>query len=142
MPSEKIAVIVGSLRAGSFTRRVARAMVKLAPGAYGYEFVAIGQLPLYNQDLDANPPAEWVAFRETIRPFKGVLFATPEHNRSIPAALKNAHRRRLAALWPQRLGGQAGGRGQRDAGRDGRLRRQPSPAPEPRFPRHAGDGAA
>jgi chromate reductase len=90
MPDGNIAVIVGSLRAGSFTRRVARAMVKLAPGAYGYDFVEIGQLPLYNQDLDAETPPEWTAFRDRIRPFTAVLFATPEHNRSIPAALKNA----------------------------------------------------
>jgi chromate reductase len=92
MPSEKIAVIVGSLRAGSFTRRVAEAMVRLAPGAFAYEFVEIGQLPLYNQDLDApglTPPA-WAEFRDRMRPFAGVLFATPEHNRSVPAALKNA----------------------------------------------------
>jgi chromate reductase len=92
MSSGKIAVIVGSLRKASFTRRVAEAMVRLAPGAYGYEFVEIGQLPLYNQDLDApeHTPALWVAFRDRVRPFKAVLFATPEHNRSIPAALKNA----------------------------------------------------
>jgi chromate reductase len=90
MPDGNIAVIVGSLRTGSFTRRVAKAMVKLAPGAYGYEFVEIGQLPLYNQDLDGSPPQEWVAFRDEIRPMKAVLFATPEYNRSISAALKNA----------------------------------------------------
>lgn len=90
MSNGTIAVIVGSLRAGSFTRRVARAMVKLAPGAYDYEFVEIGQLPLYNQDLDASPPPEWVAFRDALRPMKAALFATPEYNRSIPAALKNA----------------------------------------------------
>lgn len=90
MPNGNVAVIVGSLRSGSFTRRVARAMVKLAPGAYTYEFVGIGQLPLYNQDLDDSPPQEWVAFRDTIRHMKAVLFATPEYNRSVPAALKNA----------------------------------------------------
>lgn len=90
MSNGNIAVIVGSLRAGSFTRRVARAMTKLAPGAYSYEFVDIGQLPLYNQDLDDKPPTTWIAFRDTIRPMKAVLFATPEYNRSIPAALKNA----------------------------------------------------
>ena len=92
MPSGKIAVIVGSLRRDSFTRKVARAMVPLAPGAYEYEFLEIGQLPLYNQDLDdpAVQPREWTAFRDRVRPVAGVLFATPEHNRSIPAALKNA----------------------------------------------------
>ena len=90
MAQANIAVIVGSLRQASFTRRVARAMSKLAPGAYSYEFVDIGQLPLYNQDLDDKPPQEWTAFRDTIRPMKAVLFATPEYNRSIPAALKIA----------------------------------------------------
>ena len=92
MSSGNIAVIVGSLRKASFTRRVAEAMVRLSPGGYAYEFVEIGQLPLYNQDLDApgQSPAEWIAFRDRIRPFKAALFATPEHNRSIPAAMKNA----------------------------------------------------
>jgi chromate reductase, NAD(P)H dehydrogenase (quinone) len=92
MSVEKIAVIVGSLRRASFTRRVAQAMVRLSPGGYAYEFVDIGQLPLYNQDLDGpdQTPREWKEFRERVRPFKAVLFATPEHNRSIPAALKNA----------------------------------------------------
>ncbi len=92
MASQNIAVIVGSLRAGSFTRRVAQAMVRLAPGGFAYEFVEIGQLPLYNQDLDApgKTPSAWTEFRERVRPFAGVLFATPEYNRSVPAALKNA----------------------------------------------------
>jgi len=92
MSSEKIAVVVGSLRGGSFTRRVAEAMVRLAPGAYAYEFADIGQLPLYNQDLDTPDvtPKAWLAFRDFLRPMRGVLFATPEHNRSVPAALKNA----------------------------------------------------
>ncbi len=92
MSSPNIAVIVGSLRAASFTRRVAEAMIRLAPGGIAYEIVEIGQLPLYNQDLDTperTPPA-WIEFRDRIRPFRAVLFATPEHNRSMPAALKNA----------------------------------------------------
>jgi chromate reductase len=92
MSSGNIAVIVGSLRKASFTRRVAEAMVRLSPGGYAYEFLEIGQLPLYNQDLDSpdQAPPQWIAFRDRVRPFKGALFATPEHNRSIPAALKNA----------------------------------------------------
>ena len=92
MSSGTIAVVVGSLRKASFSRRVAQAMVRLAPGAYAYEFVEIGDLPLYNQDLDApgQSPPPWLAFRERLRPMKAALFATPEHNRSIPAALKNA----------------------------------------------------
>jgi chromate reductase, NAD(P)H dehydrogenase (quinone) len=87
-----VAVIVGSLRNGSFTRRVARATVALSPGGATYEFLEIGQLPLYNQDLDAPgaTPGAWTEFRDRLRPFRAVLFATPEHNRSVPAALKNA----------------------------------------------------
>ena len=86
-----IAVIVGSLRQASFTRRVAEALVKLSPNGFSYSFVDIGALPIYNQDLDDgnDPPAQWNAFREVVRPADGVLFATPEHNRSVPAALKN-----------------------------------------------------
>jgi chromate reductase len=92
MSSHSVAVIVGSLRAGSFTRRVAKATVALSPGGATYEFLEIGQLPLYNQDLDApgRTPAAWSDFRDRIRPFGAVLFATPEYNRSVPAALKNA----------------------------------------------------
>jgi chromate reductase, NAD(P)H dehydrogenase (quinone) len=89
--THRIAVLVGSLRKGSFTRRVAEATVKLSPGGGDYTWVGIGELPLYNQDLeDSGAPAAWTAFRETIKTFDGVLFATAEYNRSIPAALKNA----------------------------------------------------
>lgn len=87
-----IAVLVGSLRKGSFTRRVALALIRLSPAGLRYEIVEIGGLPLYNQDLDAEgaPPDAWVAFRERIKSFDGVLFVTPEYNRSVPAPLKNA----------------------------------------------------
>ena len=87
-----IAVLVGSLRKGSFTRRVAQALIKLSPGGLKYEIVEIGDLPIFNQDLDDEgpPPAAWTAFREKIAPFDAVLFVTPEYNRSVPAALKNA----------------------------------------------------
>jgi len=87
-----VSVLVGSLRKGSFSRRVAEALIKLSPGALKYEIVEIGALPLYNQDLDDEntPPARWTAFREKIRSFDAVLFVTPEYNRSVPAVLKNA----------------------------------------------------
>jgi chromate reductase len=86
-----VAVLVGSLRKESFTRKVARVLVDLAPPELKLEFVEIGSLPFYNQDLEtANPPAEWTAFRDRIRPVDAVLFATPEYNRSVPAVLKNA----------------------------------------------------
>jgi chromate reductase len=88
----KVAVLIGSLREGSFSRRVAGALVKLAPASLTFEIIEIGDLPLYNQDLDpegATPPA-WTRFREAVAPLDAVLFVTPEYNRSVPAALKNA----------------------------------------------------
>lgn len=89
--SRDIAVIVGSLREDSFSRKTARALANLSPAGLTLEIVGIGGLPLYNQDLDPDaPPAPWVAFRERVRRADGVLFVTPEYNRSIPGVLKNA----------------------------------------------------
>jgi chromate reductase len=86
----KIAILVGSLRKGAYSRMVARAMCGLAPDLE-CELVEIGQLPLYNADLDGDsPPKEWTAFRERVRAADAVLFVTPEYNRSVPGALKNA----------------------------------------------------
>jgi chromate reductase len=92
MPAPRdVAVIVGSLRRESFTRKVARAIVEVAPTSLKLEFVEIGGLPLYNEDDDgAHPPAQWAAFRERIRAADALLFATPEYNRSVPGVLKNA----------------------------------------------------
>jgi chromate reductase len=88
---KNLSVVVGSLRKGSYTRMVAKAMVELAPAGLKCEFVDIGDLPLYDQDAETDsPPAPWVAFRDRIRPMNAVLFATPEYNRSVPGALKNA----------------------------------------------------
>jgi chromate reductase, NAD(P)H dehydrogenase (quinone) len=90
MANRKVAVIVGSLRKGSFSRMVAKAMCGLAPGL-DCEIVEIGNLPLYNQDLDeADAPKEWKEFRRRLRAADAVLFVTPEYNRSVPGALKNA----------------------------------------------------
>lgn len=85
-----VAVIVGSLRKASINRMVANALAELAPAGLKLGIVEIGQLPLYNQDRDDDPPAEWTAFRERVRAADSVLFVTPEYNRSVPAALKNA----------------------------------------------------
>jgi chromate reductase len=85
-----VAVIVGSLRKDSINRKVANALAGLAPAALKLGIVEIGQLPLYNQDLDENPPAAWTQFRERIQAADAVLFVTPEYNRSVPGALKNA----------------------------------------------------
>ena len=92
MPTTRsVAVLVGSLRKDSFNRKMARALAALAPGLQ-MEIVEIGDLPLYNQDLeDASPkPAAWLAFRDRIRAADAVLFVTPEYNRSVPGSLKNA----------------------------------------------------
>jgi chromate reductase len=88
--THKIAVIVGSLRKESFNRKMALTLMELAPKSVAMEIIEIGQLPLYNQDFDESPPAAWVAFREQVKQFDGVLLVTPEYNRSFPAALKNA----------------------------------------------------
>jgi chromate reductase len=86
-----IAVIVGSLRRDAFSRKTALALAGLAPEGLKLEIVEIGALPLYNQDLDPDsPPAEWVAFRDRVRVADGILFSTPEYNRSMPGVLKNA----------------------------------------------------
>ena len=88
--AKDIVVIVGSLRKESFNRKMANALRELVPASLKLEIVEIGQLPLYNQDLDADPPAAWKEFRARIKKADGVLFITPEYNRSVPAPLKNA----------------------------------------------------
>lgn len=93
MTAKKIGILVGSLRKDSYTRKAANALVSLAPSTLTFEFIDIGALPLYNQDLEENgavAPAVWTAFRERVKGCDGVLFFTPEYNRSVPAALKNA----------------------------------------------------
>ena len=90
MSKRNIAVIVGSLRKESFNRKMAKALIKLSPDSLDLEIIEIGGLPLYNQDLDDNPPAAWTEFRERLKKFDGVLFVTPEYNRSVPGVLKNA----------------------------------------------------
>ncbi len=87
-----VATLVGSLRKASFNRKIALTLAEVAPTSLQLEVVEIGDLPLYNQDLDdeSRPPAAWTAFREKLAPFDAVLFVTPEYNRSVPAVLKNA----------------------------------------------------
>ncbi len=89
--TRKIAVIVGSLRANSNSERLARAIAAEAPAGYAFDIVPIGDLPLYNPDIDtATPPAAWTAFRDRVKSADAVLWVTPEYNRSVPGALKNA----------------------------------------------------
>jgi chromate reductase, NAD(P)H dehydrogenase (quinone) len=89
---KNIAVFVGSLRKESYNRKIAKALMALAPKSLKSEIIAIGNLPLYNQDFDdeRNPPLAWVEFRERVTTFDGLLFVTPEYNRSVPGVLKNA----------------------------------------------------
>ena len=89
--TRKIAVLVGSLRKGSFNRKIADALAALAPGSLSFELVEIGDLPFYNQDIETDaPPPAWTRFRAAIKGADAVLFVTPEYNRSVPAVLKNA----------------------------------------------------
>ena len=91
MSTHNVAVIVGSLRKESFNRKFANAVIAIAPEALRMAIVPIGDLPLYNQDLETeSPPEQWVAFRDAIRGVDALLFVTPEYNRSMPGGLKNA----------------------------------------------------
>jgi chromate reductase len=85
-----IAVIVGSLRKESFTLKIAKALTRLAPDALKLNVMTLHDISFFNQDLEASPPADWLAFREKLQKSNGVLFVTPEYNRSIPGVLKNA----------------------------------------------------
>src|SRR6202007_2768022 len=86
----QILVIAGSLRKESFTLKTANALAKLAPTALKLDVVTPHGISFFSQDLEANPPADWLAFREKIQKSDGVLFVTPEYNRAIPGVLKNA----------------------------------------------------
>jgi chromate reductase, NAD(P)H dehydrogenase (quinone) len=91
MTTRDVAVLVGSLRKESFTRKVAIALGALAPPSLALEIIEIGRLPHYDQDLETDaPPPEWVAFRDRMRRADALMFATPEYNRSVPGVLKNA----------------------------------------------------
>ncbi|AEH54001.1 NAD(P)H-dependent oxidoreductase [Heyndrickxia coagulans] len=88
----KVGILLGSLRKASFSRKLAENVANLFPEGYETEFIEIGNLPLYNQDFDDHNqvPAEYTAFRNTVKWLDAVLFVTPEYNRSVPAVLKNA----------------------------------------------------
>ena len=91
MPQTRhVAVLIGSLRKDSYNRKMARALAAIAPQGLKLEIVEIGQLPHFNQDDEANPPAASVAFKQRIADADAVLFVTPEYNRSVPGVLKNA----------------------------------------------------
>ena len=87
----KVAVLVGSLRRDSINRQLALAFKRLAPESLSLDIVEIGDLPLYNEDIDGTPgPATYKTFRDSVGAADAVLFVTPEYNRSVPGALKNA----------------------------------------------------
>ena len=86
----KVGIVVGSIRKNSFSEQLANNLVELFPAGYEAEFIEIANLPLYNQDSDENIPEVYTSFRETVKALDAVVFVTPEHNRSVPAALKNA----------------------------------------------------
>jgi len=86
----KIAIIVGSLRKDSLNRKVAQSICALRNDNLDCSMIEIGDLPLYNQDSDANPPEQYVRFRKEVTAADGVLFVSPEYNRGIPGVLKNA----------------------------------------------------
>lgn len=89
--SKSIAVIVGSLRKESYNLKVAKVLQQIAPSSLKLNIIEIGDLPLYNEDIDtATPPESYTRFRQAIAANDGVIFVTPEYNRSTPAAIKNA----------------------------------------------------
>jgi len=85
-----IVVIVGSIRKESFSLKIAKALAKLAPASLKLDVTTLNDISFFNQDLEATPPADWVAFRDKLQKSDGVLFVTPEYNRAIPGVLKNA----------------------------------------------------
>ena len=88
--SHHVVAIVGSLRKESYTLKIANAVTRLAPDTLKLNVVTLHDISFFNQDLEATPPADWLKFRETLQKSDGVLFVTPEYNRSIPGVLKNA----------------------------------------------------
>src|SRR3979411_620099 len=90
MATHNVVAIVGSLRKESFSLKIANALAKLAPASLKLEVTTLGGISFFNQDLEAAPPADWLAFREKLQKSNGVLFVTPEYNRAIPGVLKNA----------------------------------------------------
>jgi chromate reductase len=90
MATYTIVTIVGSLRKESFSLKIANALAKLAPASLKLDVTTLGGISFFNQDLETAPPADWLALREKLQKSNGVLFVTPEYNRSIPGVLKNA----------------------------------------------------
>lgn len=92
MSNKNIGILIGSLRKESFSRKIANALTDMAPAGFEFNIIEIGQLPLYNQDFDdlKEVPEAYVSYRAKVKALDGVIFVTPEYNRSVPAVLKNA----------------------------------------------------
>jgi len=90
MSKTKVAVFVGSLRKDSINKKLAKAVEKLMPADFEFDYVDIGALPLYNQDYDADYPPTYRHLKQQIEAADALLFVTPEYNRSVPGVLKNA----------------------------------------------------
>jgi chromate reductase len=90
MANHKIGIIVGSLRDGSINRKIARSMCAIRDDDLTCSMIEIGDLPLFNQDLEKTPPDQWVRFKDQVAAADGILFCTPEYNRGMPGVLKNA----------------------------------------------------
>ena len=88
--AHQIVTIVGSLRKESFSLKLAHAFAKLAPASLKLDVTTLHDISFFNQDLEGTPPADWISFREKLQKSNGVLFVTPEYNRSISGVLKNA----------------------------------------------------
>jgi chromate reductase, NAD(P)H dehydrogenase (quinone) len=108
MPKPQVAVIVGSNRKESINRRYAKALAKLGAERFDSNFVRIDDLPMFNQDLEANLPAEVTRFKDEIKRADGVLIVSPEHDRSMPTVLNNAvhwgARPFGTSVWPGKPG--------------------------------------
>jgi len=90
MANHKIGIIVGSLRKGSINRKIARSMCAIRDDDLDCTMIEIGDLPLFNQDLEMTPPEPWVRFKQQVLAADGILFCSPEYNRGMPGVLKNA----------------------------------------------------
>ena len=106
MARYKIAIVVGSLRKDSINRKIARSLCAMAHDRLDCDIIPIDDLPLYNQDYDADSPEQYERFRDAVRAADGVLFVTPEYNRGVPGVLKNAidvgSRPYGASVWNQK----------------------------------------
>ena len=142
MREYQIAVVVGSLRAESFNRKLADAVVKLAPTEFKFRQLEIGDLPLYNQDDDKDQAASVKRLKRELQSGDGVVFVTPEYNRSIPGVLKNALDHASRPYGQSRLGGQAGRRSGHIGRRDRHGRGAAAFAHGARLPRYADPGTA